>query len=470
MRPTLRQLPFWSLVLTAACAAPEQAPERPGSDAERKRAAQEQAEVGRKHTQSTLERGIDPAAPRDKPAKPAVGEPPASDTGRTPQDGRNAQGSAGTIERRMLDGELHEVAHGSADAKTADDARNGAVAAARASLVAYQKQRIKQDLTVAVSEKISGEGGQNSSRYREEMQSLLVARSDGELQRCRVLDAPPAQRVDTGYRATATVAIPERLLFPQRRLQALVEDGKAPVDSFVQLAHVYEGEGQLSLAEQALRWAYDRGGGAAAALELAKHCGRRALEADALRWCEVALREAPADSPLAAEAKARAETVRGAVEPADRLAEQLVQVAESKRDPTRFSAHVLDRRVAGGEVAWDLRWSIRGNQEARVLKTWFDDSLTPAWWASDEGDEPQPSARDGGVQFNLPRDAKPARVIFWLLPLDSELWPRLIEWKNVEVKLGEGASDEQQRLRLRDLLVGLRNSRAVAAIVPVSAQ
>ena len=25
-------------------------------------------------------------------------------------------------------------------------------------------------------------------------------------------------------------------------------------------------------------------------------------------------------------------------------------------------------------------------QEARVLKTWFDDSLTPAWWASDEGD------------------------------------------------------------------------------------
>jgi hypothetical protein len=48
------------------------------------------------------------------------------------------------------------------------------------------------------------------------------------------------------------------------------------------------------------------------------------------------------------------------------------------------------------------------------------------------------------------------------------LWPRLVEWKNCEVKLGAGEADEPLRLRLRDLLVGLRNSRAAAAIVPVA--
>ena len=114
-------------------------------------------------------------------------------------------------------------------------------------------------------------------------------------------------------------------------------------------AATYEGEGQNGLAEQALRWSYDRGGGAGAALELAKHYGRRALDADALRWCDVAARDA-AGTPIAVEAAARAEELRKRVDSADRLAEQLVQVAESKQDRARFSAYVLDRKRTGDGV------------------------------------------------------------------------------------------------------------------------
>jgi hypothetical protein len=55
--------------------------------------------------------------------------------------------------------------------------------------------------------------------------------------------------------------------------------------------------------------------------------------------------------------------------------------------------------------------------------------------------------------------------LFWSLPLDSEIWPRLVAWKNVEVKLAE--ANEIQRLQLRDLVVALRNSNAVAAVVPI---
>ncbi|MEZ5963196.1 MAG: hypothetical protein R3F56_05040 [Planctomycetota bacterium] len=375
----------------------------------------------------------------------------------------DTEGSAGANERRTIDGETCEVVTALADAGNYDEARNRAINAARAALLALQRQRIKQDLRDFIREEAE-EGPRGAwSRYREEFESVLVARTEGELQRCRVLDASAAQ-VQGGFRGRATVACPERLLFPTHRLQALVARADAGPADFEHLAGVYESEQQLGLAEQALRWSYDRGGGAAAALALAKHYGRRALDAEALRWCDVVTRDAQGGE-LAQEAASRAEELRQRIEPADRLIEQLLRVAESKQDRTRFQAYVLERQPAAGGVDWELRWTLRGDLDRRVLKMWLDDSLTPAWWAENESDEPKPSARDGGVRFTLPAQGSTARVLFWSLPLDSDLWPRLVAWKNVEIKLAEAGDEE--RLRLRDLVVGLRNSGAVAAMLTV---
>lgn len=373
-------------------------------------------------------------------------------------------GSSGANERRMIDGEWWEVVGATAEAATYDDARNRAIAAARAALLALQRQRIRQDVRDFVREEAAGENGATRSRYREEFESVLVARTEGELQRCRVLEASARPGADGVYLGTAVVACPERVLFPTRRLQTLVQRMDATPAMLLELAAEYETEGQAGLAEQALRWAYDRGGGAEAALALAKHFGRRALYADALRWCDVAARDAPG-TPIGAEAASRGEELRRRIETSEQLVAQLLQVAESKQDRTRFAASVFDRRPAPGGVEWEVRWELRGELDRRVLKMWLDDTLTPAWWAEDETDEPRPSARDGGVRFTLPDDAPPAKILFWSLPLDSELWPRLVAWKNVEIDLDR--ADEQQRLQLRDLVVGLRNSSAVAAVVPV---
>lgn len=375
----------------------------------------------------------------------------------------DTQGSAGANERREIDGEACEVVTASAEAASYDDARNRAIAAARAALLALQRQRLKQDLRDFIREEATTEGGRTKARYREEVESVLIARTEGELQRCRVLDASAAPFA-AGFRGRATVACPERVLFPTRRLQALVQRADSVPEDFVRLADVYESEQQQGLAEQALRWSYDRGGGAASALALAKHYGRRALDAEALRWCDVAARDA-AGTELAAEAAARAAELRLRVEASDRLVAQLLQVAETKQDRSRLQAYVLERRPTSTGVDWDVRWTLRGDLDRRVLKMWLDDSLTPAWWAEDESDEPRASPRDGGVRFSLPRGAAPARLLFWSLPLDSELWPRLVAWKNTEIKLA--GADEQQRLQLRDLVVGLRNSGAVAAVVPI---
>ncbi len=402
-----------------------------------------------------------------EPGTPRRGEPLAAGVPaaapQTPPTLPSTEGSAGANVRRLLDGEWCEVVTATAEAATYDDARNRAINSGRASLLALQRQRIKQDLRDFVREELEGDSSGERTRYREEMESVLVARTEGELQRCRVLESAAAP-IAAGFRGVATVACPERVIFPTRRLQALVQRADTAPAAFSELAMTYEGEGQNGLAEQALRWGYDRGGGAEAALTLAKHFGRRALDADALRWCEVAARDAKG-TPLAAEAAARADELRQRVDSADRLIKQLVQVAESKQDRARFSAYVLDRRRSATGIEWDVRWQLRGDLDRRVLKMWLDDSLTPAWWAEDESDEPKPSARDGGVRFALDKDAPPARVLFWSLPLDSELWPRLVAWKNVEVQLSEAT--DVQRLQLRDLMVALRNSNAVAAVVSI---
>lgn len=389
----------------------------------------------------------------------------------TPSAGSGAvatgEGSAGAVERREVDGEWSEVVTGTAEAPSYDEARNRAINAARASLLALQRQRIKQNLRDSIREEIDVQDNQTRTRFREEVESVLIARTEGELQRCRVLEAtatPSAQ----GFRGRATVACPERVLFPTRRLQLLLQRVGIGPDEFVQLAETYESEAQYGLAEQALRWGYDRGGGAQAALALAKYYGRRVLDAEALRWCDVAARDA-AGTPLAAEAAARASELRQRVESAERLVAQLLQVAETKQDRALFQASVFERRATSSGRDWEVRWSLRGDLDRRVLKMWLDDSLTPAWWAEDESDEPRPSAREGGVRFSLPRDPPKARILFWSLPLDSDLWPRLVAWKNVEVVLdgGPDQADELQRLHLRDLVVGLRNSGAVAAVVPI---
>jgi len=382
----------------------------------------------------------------------AVKTPPGSD----------GAGSAGANERREIDGELCEVVTASAEAPSYDEARNRAIAAARTALLALQRQRIKQDLREFIREEVEIRDAARKLRYREEVESVLVARTEGELQRCRVLDAVAAPAA-SGFLGRATVACPERIIFPTRRLQALVSRGDAgPVD-FQQLAAVYEAEDQPGLAEQALRWSYDRGGGADAALLLAKHYGRRALDAEALRWCEIAA-GAAAGTQVAAEAQARAAELRQRVETTDRLVAQLLQVAESKQDRSRLQADAERRRTSAG-VDWEVNWTLGGDLDRRVLKMWLDDSLTPAWWVENESDEAKPSARHGGVAFTLPHDTPPARLLFWSLPLDSELWPRLVAWKNIEVKVAE--ADVQLRLQLRDLVVGLRNSNAVAAVVSV---
>jgi hypothetical protein len=386
-------------------------------------------------------------------AAPSAAPPPPADR----------EGSTGGVERREIDGETFEVVTATAEAASYDDARNRAINAARAALLALQRQTIRQELRDFIREETEVQDNQRRLRYREEVESVLVARTEGDLQRCRVLDATAAS-LGTGFRGRATVACPERVLFPTRRLQALVLRNDVAPAAFVELADLYESEGQVMLAEQALRWGYDRGGGAATALALAKHFGRRALDADALRWCDVAARDA-AGTPIAAEASTRAAELRQRVETAERLVAQLLQVAETKQDRARFRAYVLERTPTAAEVEWDVRWTLRGDLDRRVLKMWLDDSLTPAWWAEDESDEPRPSARDGGVRFALPRDSKPARALFWSLPLDSELWPRLVAWKNVEFVLAD--ADVQQRLQLRDLVVALRNSSAVASVVPI---
>lgn len=373
--------------------------------------------------------------------------------------------SAGAVTRSVLDGEPCEVVTSTSTADSYDAARSNAEAEARAALLRFQRQRVRQDLRTFIAEEQTTGAEGTRARSRQETESLLVASSEGELRNVRVLRADAARR-GTGFLGTATVACPVRSLFPHERLQAALRSAETSAEALLALAAEYETEGHQLLAEQTLRWANTRGGGARAALALGHHLGRRGFEAEALRWYEIAARQTDPAGPMGAEIQARVDDIRAQVPSAADLVDQLLGVAEARQDP-RFVV-TADRAVRAESVDWSVRWTIRGDAERRVLRMWFDDSFTPVWWADDESVEPGPSDRAGGIKFSLRRGATRARVLFWALPVDCDLWPMLVAWRGTELKLGDGACPEAERIKLRDVLQALRRVDVAAAVMTVS--
>lgn len=373
--------------------------------------------------------------------------------------------SAGAVTRSVFDGEPCEVVTATATADSYDAARSNAEAEARAALLRFQRQRVRQELRTFIAEEqtVGAEG--THSRSRQETESLLVASSEGELRNVRVLRADAARR-GAGFLGTATVACPARSLFPHERLQAALRSADPSAEALLALAAEYETEGHALLAEQTLRQANTRGGGARAALALGHHLGRRGFEAEALRWYEIAARQTDPAGPIAAEVQARVADIRAQVPSAADLVDQLLRVAEARQDP-RFAVSG-DRSVRAESVEWSVRWTIKGDVERRVLRMWLDDTLTPVWWADDETVAPGPSDRAGGIKFSQRRGAATARILFWALPADSDLWPMLVDWRGTELQLGEGACPEAERIKLRDVLQALRRVDVAAAVMTVS--
>ncbi len=369
---------------------------------------------------------------------------------------------------RDIEGVRHEVVTATSTAATRDDARNRAVTEAMAALQRFVSTRIKQDVRHLVAESQTTGPRGIETRSREESESLIVASSQGELKHARVLQAPPPTETPTGFAGAATVGCPTHLLFPHARLQSLLASGTATPQALIDLANAYDSEeGHAALAEESLRWACEKGGGAAASMALAQHLMRRGFEAEALRCYELAIRQAGEDSPLATEARARVTDIRDHLDTVASLTEELLRLAESRKD-ARFSVRGV-RAARSDRIDWEVRWDITTPPERRVLKMWLDDSFTPVWFVEDESVMPGPSqARNGGVGFSLPRGSQPARVLLWALPVDSDLWPVLVAWRNTELRLEPGACPDEQRVKLRDVVQALRRTDVAAGVVNVS--
>jgi hypothetical protein len=364
-----------------------------------------------------------------------------------------ADPGGGGHERALLDDEWHWTASGSALAGTAEEARAAAVAQARAALAALQRVHIIEDWCQV--------SRSDNETYDEEITKLLVQRVRTHLDRARVVEAA-VERAGTQFAGRARVAVPERALFPGKRLEALVRapPGEENVRELVALAQTYEAEDVPDYAEQALKHAADRGG-AGAALALAQHYGRRDHSLDALRWARLAARAA--DPQVAREAQALIDRLSSYLPTARELAEELRRHALARQDATLFSARVAGRAPAGGEEAeYRVYWTIAGREDRRVLKTWIDrEHVSPAFWASDEGDAPEASDRHGGVEVVT----RPGELVLWALPVEADVWPRALALKDADIPLD--AASEEQRYQLRDLLRALRGCGAVASVLPL---
>ena len=344
-------------------------------------------------------------------------------------------------------------------------AREAAERAARRMLAESAKSRIETDLLQVVRERDGG--GKTGSET--EIKSVLRATTDVELRRARTvrLDARPQRDAFLGY---AEVEILEGDLIPTTRLRAAItkEGTQALLELADQLeAEPLEAESLWALAEQALQVARDRDGGLALQLRLGQHHEKRGNLGKATSWFRAVVaggnaEDGDADKVIVASARARLAAIRERVPTVAALVQDLRQLSESRRQPSRLSARV---RLEDGKTKVDIDSGKKDETESRrILCTWIEAALTLNWPATGA----QPIIGNVSLPLEWQPTTGPARVparlILWSLPVDHPLWADL-ELEADRAWPLTGDVDVLERDRLRGLIAKLRASDAPAWVV-----
>ncbi len=357
-------------------------------------------------------------------------------------------------EERTIDGQRCWVASGEAEGDTPDAAKEAAVAAARARLLAFRGTRISREVSQTWREQIAQRGKQDATgTYDETTESRLRETVTGELRGSFVVTSRAERRTGARFAGSAEVACPERTLLPHRRLTTLHAEKTAVLADYLQLAQEYEVD-EPGLAEQTLQLAWARFATSQAALAIAQRAMRAERDGDALLFAEMAAEKAGDDGAVKQAALDVVRAVRARVPRVEALVQDLLRAAQARNTPQLLSATLT---MEPGRAL--IGWQVDDAASARLLKTWVDHELTLHWsYRSDDAAK---------VTFAWPPatpSAMPSTLIVWRIAADSPLWQELEKVTNrAWPRTGEVA--EADRLTLRDLVRALIASPAPAAIV-----
>jgi hypothetical protein len=362
-------------------------------------------------------------------------------------------------ERQEIKGVVHWVDRGEATADTLDAAKDGAVAAARARLLKFRSVRSESELQQTWRERIGRGGGE----YQEDVTARVKETAAGELRDSHVLESS-AVLEGSKWKGVAKVACPERTLLPHRRLTDLMLRKDAASDDYLLLASEYA-VAEPALEKQTLRMAWEKFATAKAALAIARSEARGGRDGEALTFADLAAGKAGDDKDVLAAVEDLRQEVRARVPSVEDLVREVLEIARTRS---------MAEGAVGAELVHDggkahIEWPIGGSD--RVLKTWIDHEITLHWNRPyEDGSLDDGTARQMNFSWPPKEGGKhDAVLVLWRLPEQSDAWKAMATVANMAWRrTGEVAQAE--RMRLRELVQGLRATPGAVAVVDLAAR